>query len=110
MNSLAELKSDMPILLLFLGSNLGNFSKADAAEFLADIHQHLNEGDLCLFGIDLKKDPHLVLSAYNDRQGVTRAFNLNLLERINRELQGDFQRTLITSRFMIRKVEFAKAI
>lgn len=91
MNSLRELDSNQPKLLLFLGSNLGNFLKAAAADFIKQIHDRLQTNDLILFGIDLKKDPKTILNAYNDRQGVTRAFNLNLLKRINRELGANFQ-------------------
>ncbi len=76
--------------VLFLGSNIGNFSRAETRAFLRSLWNALNDGDLVLIGFDLKKDIDIMLDAYNDSQGVTRDFNLNLLHRINRELGGDF--------------------
>jgi dimethylhistidine N-methyltransferase len=86
---LAE-RSDRPKVVLFLGSNIGNFSEYAANSFLYAIRSYLNVGDKLLIGFDLKKEPEIILSAYHDRQNVTRDFNLNLLRRINRELGGDF--------------------
>jgi dimethylhistidine N-methyltransferase len=80
-------------LVLFLGSNIGNFKPEEAEEFLVALHFHLKPGDLLLTGFDLKKDPKQILAAYNDRFGVTKAFNLNLLKRINKELEGSFDLT-----------------
>lgn len=77
-------------VVLFLGSNLGNMPPADAEQFCRELRGHLKPGALVLIGIDLKKYPHTVLAAYNDKQGITRRFNLNLLERMNRELEADF--------------------
>lgn len=77
-------------VVLFLGSNIGNFRNTQAISFLRALYEGLNEGDLLFIGFDLKKDPAVVLSAYNDKEGVTKRFNLNLLERINRELSGNF--------------------
>jgi uncharacterized SAM-dependent methyltransferase len=77
-------------MVLFLGSNLGNFDKSSAKDFLRNLWNALNDGDYTVIGFDLKKDIDLMLKAYNDSQGVTRDFNLNLLRRINRELGGDF--------------------
>ncbi len=77
-------------LVLFLGSNIGNFNKPQARGFLRRLWAALVDGDRVLIGFDLKKDIDLLLAAYNDPQGVTSAFNLNLLERINRELGGTF--------------------
>ena len=77
-------------VFMFLGSNIGNFTPAHAVEFFADISGHMNAEDRLLIGFDLKKDPQVILAAYNDAAGHTRAFNLNLLLRINRELGGDF--------------------
>ncbi|MFC2166318.1 L-histidine N(alpha)-methyltransferase, partial [Acidobacteriota bacterium] len=77
-------------MVLFLGSNLGNFDKSGAKDFLRSLWNALNDGDFVVIGFDLKKDIELMLRAYNDSQGVTREFNLNLLRRINRELDGDF--------------------
>jgi len=77
-------------LMLFLGSNIGNFTHADSRFFLRNLWNALNRGDRVLIGFDLKKDIELLLSAYNDPGGVTADFNLNLLKRINRELGGNF--------------------
>lgn len=76
---------------MLLGSNLGNFAPAGARKFLRNVWSALDEGDNLLVGFDLKKDIELLLWAYNDRQGVTREFNLNILSRINRELGGQFE-------------------
>jgi dimethylhistidine N-methyltransferase len=77
-------------LVLFLGSNIGNFHKPQARAVLRRLWSALDSGDRVLIGFDLKKDIDLLLSAYNDPQGVTAEFNLNLLRRINRELGGNF--------------------
>ncbi len=77
-------------LILFPGANIGNFAPGEAVGMLRHIGSFLGSGDLLLTGFDLKKDPARILSAYNDAAGLTAEFNLNLLRRINRELQGDF--------------------
>jgi len=77
-------------VVLFLGSNIGNFTPDDAVAFYAQLSASLNPGDLLLTGFDLQKHPAVIHAAYNDRQGLTKAFNLNLLRRINRELDADF--------------------
>lgn len=77
-------------VFMFLGSNIGNFIPAGAAEFLAKIRGHMSAADRLMIGFDLKKDPRVILAAYNDAAGHTRSFNLNLLRRINWELDGDF--------------------
>ncbi len=77
-------------LVLFLGSNVGNFSHAQANAFFERMHEGLNPGDQVLVGFDLKKNPAQILAAYNDSEGVTAHFNQNLLARINRELGGNF--------------------
>jgi dimethylhistidine N-methyltransferase len=74
----------------FPGSTIGNFDRAGARDFLAGCVETLGPGGGLLVGVDLKKDPQILHDAYNDSEGVTAAFNLNLLERINRELSGDF--------------------
>lgn len=74
----------------FPGSTIGNFTAEEAVEFLAACRRVLGRDGQLLIGVDLKKDPALLDAAYNDAAGVTAAFNLNLLERINRELDGDF--------------------
>lgn len=77
-------------LALFLGSNISNFDPEEALKFLRALRQVLHEGDALLLGADLKKDKAVLEAAYNDALGVTAAFNLNVLARINRELGGDF--------------------
>jgi len=79
-----------PALILFLGSNIGNFEKAEALTFLRAIRRILRKGDALLLGADLKKDRATLEAAYNDALGVTRAFIVNELARINRELGGNF--------------------
>ena len=78
-------------LISFLGANIGNFKAEEVPEFLGNLRDSLNEGDLVLIGFDLKKNPFKIMAAYNDATGITAKFNLNLLKRINRELQGDFE-------------------
>lgn len=87
---LVKQRSDRANLVLFLGSNVGNFDRAQARGFLGRIWASLRDQDRVLVGFDLKKDIEKLLAAYNDREGVTSAFNLNLLARINRELGADF--------------------
>jgi dimethylhistidine N-methyltransferase len=82
--------NDRRNVVLFLGSNIGNFNASEARVFLRSLWSSLNHGDLALVGFDLKKDIELLMRAYNDPRGVTAQFNLNLLRRINRELGGDF--------------------
>lgn len=77
-------------IIFFLGSNIGNFRQEQAEEFFRSLRAVMNENDLLFIGFDLQKDPHVILNAYDDAQGVTAAFNLNLLKRINRELGADF--------------------
>lgn len=91
LHTLDELKGDVhPKVVLFLGSNIGNLSDTEAAKFIYSIGADLSVGDKLLLGADRIKPASIVLPAYSDREGVTRAFNLNLLHRINRELGGDF--------------------
>ena len=79
-----------PKLIVWLGSNLGNFSRAEAARFLAHVRSAMGEADRMLVGVDLRKDRTQLERAYDDAAGVTARFNLNLLGRINRELGGRF--------------------
>ena len=79
------------VVVYFPGSTIGNFEPGPARHFLEHIAAVCGPGGGLLIGVDLKKDPGVLHHAYNDSQGVTAAFNLNLLDRINRELDGDFQ-------------------
>jgi len=87
---LSENREGRPKLVCFLGSNVGNFNRATARGFLSRIWTHMIPKDRLLVGFDLKKDIELLLGAYNDKKGVTAAFNLNLLTRLNRELGANF--------------------
>jgi dimethylhistidine N-methyltransferase len=78
------------LLVLFLGSTIGNFTPEAALDFLGRVRMSLEAGDALLLGTDLVKPIEQLLAAYDDPPGVTAAFNLNLLARINRELEGDF--------------------
>lgn len=91
-SALKTLKSAHPKVILFMGSNLGNMLDAQANQFLIALSEVMNSGDKLLLGLDLKKKEEIVLPAYNDAQGFTAAFNLNLLDRINKELGADFNR------------------
>lgn len=77
--------------ILVLGSNIGNLSHSKAIDFLSKLAKSLMPEDILFMGFDQKKDPQTILDAYNDAEGITAAFNKNLLERINRELGGNFQ-------------------
>lgn len=77
-------------LIIFLGSSFGNFSPTDGYKFLQKINSTMKSGDLFLIGLDLVKDTQILESAYDDSQGVTAKFNLNVLSRINDELDADF--------------------
>lgn len=77
-------------VVLFMGSNIGNMPVPEANQFCKTLREHLNPGDMALIGFDLKKSPKTILAAYNDSEGITKRFNLNLLLRINRELGGNF--------------------
>jgi L-histidine Nalpha-methyltransferase len=74
----------------FPGSSIGNFTPVEATKFLAQCRAMVGPGGAMLIGVDLKKDPATLDAAYNDAAGITAAFTLNLLERVNRELDGDF--------------------
>jgi dimethylhistidine N-methyltransferase len=83
-------RSDRKKIILFLGSNIGNFSRSQALEFFGHLRRVMNPHDYIFIGFDLHKNPKTILRAYDDAQGVTAKFNLNLLKRINRELGADF--------------------
>jgi uncharacterized SAM-dependent methyltransferase len=75
----------------FPGSTIGNLDFAETVSFLRRVHRHVGRRGTAVIGADLTKDVKTLLAAYDDRQGVTAAFNLNLLARINRDLEGDFR-------------------
>ncbi|HGY56767.1 MAG TPA: L-histidine N(alpha)-methyltransferase [Caldithrix abyssi] len=77
-------------LIMWLGSSIGNLGRQEAVEFLGQLRGIMKPQDHLLIGIDLKKDINILKPAYDDAQGVTAAFNLNVLERMNRELVADF--------------------
>ena len=79
-------------IVLFLGSTIGNFKDDEARSFLSELSGSLRRGDFVFIGFDLIKDPATLNRAYNDKAGITREFNLNLLDRMNRELGADFDR------------------
>lgn len=80
-----------PSLLLFLGSNIGNYSEEKTKELLELFNDNMKVGDKLLIGFDLKKNPIIIHNAYYDKHGITKRFNLNLLLRINKELDADFK-------------------
>lgn len=90
LTGLTALPTSSRRLVLFLGSNLGNFAPVEQAQLLACLARALEVGDFLLIGLDLRKQMSIVEPAYNDAAGVTAAFNLNLLQRMNRELRATF--------------------
>ena len=87
-----------PRLILWLGSSIGNLGRDEAAHFLSELRNDLSPEDRLLVGIDLRKDRETLEKAYDDSEGVTARFNLNLLNRINRELGGSFDTELFEHR------------
>lgn len=92
LNGLKWISSDSTAcnLVLFLGSSIGNYSMQDTEEFLYCLHDNLHQNDYAIIGFDLQKSIDILLHSYDDSDGITRDFNLNLLHRINRELGADF--------------------
>jgi L-histidine N-alpha-methyltransferase len=84
--------SDRRQIVLFLGSNIGNFSREAEYSFLKEIKGHMRSDDFLLIGFDLKKDIDVLTKAYSDSEGITAEFNLNLLDRLNEEFDADFKR------------------
>jgi len=82
---------DKPNLITFLGSSFGNFNKEEGNNFLKRIHNLMKSSDYFLLGLDLKKSNDILFKAYNDSKGLTAKFNLHILERINKELDADFE-------------------
>ncbi|MBO6881061.1 L-histidine N(alpha)-methyltransferase [Winogradskyella sp.] len=87
----ANKDSDYPSLLLFLGGNIGNYLQDKANELIKLFNDNMKVRDKLLIGFDLKKNPITIHNAYYDKHGITKRFNLNLLLRINRELNADFK-------------------
>jgi uncharacterized SAM-dependent methyltransferase len=90
MEVVARRRQGEQLLVLFLGSTIGNFEHPADVKFLHQIREALTTGDALLLGTDLEKPIRQLIDAYDDPLGVTAAFNLNLLARINRELEADF--------------------
>ena len=86
----ARRRDEEHLLVLFLGSTIGNFERPAAVQFLREVRRILRTGDSLLLGADHEKPVAQLLAAYDDPLGITAAFNLNLLARINRELDADF--------------------
>jgi len=100
-------ESERRKVLMFLGSNIGNFSREKALDFFRQIRSVMNADDRLFIGFDMQKDPRVIVRAYDDSQGITAAFNLNLLTRINRELGADFDVNNFSHYAQYRPVECA---
>jgi L-histidine Nalpha-methyltransferase len=87
-----EAHSHIRKVVLFLGANIGNFTHEQSITFLKRTASFLNHGDRLLIGFDLKKEPQRILNAYFDKHNITQSFKLNLLDRINEELGGEFEK------------------
>ncbi len=85
-----NINRDTRKVILFLGSNIGNFTQPEIDLFLKQIYDLCRKGDKILIGFDLKKSPEIIMKAYDDHYGLTRKFNLNHLARLNREFGADF--------------------
>ncbi|MFW6019860.1 MAG: L-histidine N(alpha)-methyltransferase [Bacteroidales bacterium] len=83
-------QTDVHPVYLFLGGNIGNFTPELTMDFLKTIRKNINTGDLLIIGFDMKKDPRIIQKAYDDPHGITASFNLNMLTRINKELEANF--------------------
>jgi L-histidine Nalpha-methyltransferase len=94
-------------ILMFLGSNIGNFQREQAVDFFRQLRNVMNDNDRLFIGFDMQKDPRVIVKAYDDPQGVTAAFNLNLLRRINRELGANFDLSKFSHYAQYRPVECA---
>jgi dimethylhistidine N-methyltransferase len=96
---------DGTTIALYIGTSIGNFSPGDARGILRDVHLQLETGDALLLGTDMVKDEPTLLAAYDDSLGVTAAFNLNVLHRLNRELGADFDATCFRHRVLWNSIE-----
>ena len=94
-------------IVMFLGSNIGNFQRVQAVDFFRQLRAVMNPNDRLFIGFDMQKDPRVIVRAYDDARGVTAAFNLNLLRRINRELGGDFDLEKFSHYAQYRPIECA---
>jgi L-histidine Nalpha-methyltransferase len=92
-DAIESLNNNRKKVVFFLGANIGNYTMMEAGSFLQALSLSFTERDVAVIGFDLKKDPRLIEAAYNDSQGVTREFNLNMLRRLNRELGANFDLT-----------------
>jgi len=105
--ALEHLKSDFALsrMIFFLGSSIGNFTPKECDNFLKQIANTLKTGDYFLLGIDLQKPKEILEPAYNDSQGVTAAFNLNMLSHLNWRFQGNFDINLFTHQAIYNQVD-----
>lgn len=94
-------------VILFLGSNIGNFLRDNAVAFFRSLRNVMHENDRLFIGFDMQKDPRTIVAAYDDKRGITAAFNLNLLRRINRELEADFDLNKFSHYAQYRPMECA---
>jgi len=92
-NEFMKFKRNIPDkrLIIFLGSSIGNFDPKEASAFLHSLSKYIRNDDALLIGFDLEKDKSILEKAYNDKKGITSQFNLNVLSRINKELDGGFE-------------------
>ena len=91
--------------IIFLGSSIGNFSPEECVRFIDRVNVALNVGDYFLLGIDLQKPHHILEAAYNDAQGVTAAFNLNMLDHLNWRFEGNFDSDLFQHRAIYNQID-----
>lgn len=102
---LPELSPEQQNIVFYPGSTIGNMSPADADTFLQRLRQALHPGDLLILGVDLKKNTAVLNAAYNDAQGITAQFNLNILSHLNQVLGGDFLLTSFEHRAFFNEQE-----
>jgi len=102
---LEEMHDGEQRLVLYIGSSIGNFDPHEAAQLLQGVRAGLRRGDSLLLGVDLVKEESILLAAYDDKAGVTAAFNLNLLHRLNRELGADFNLEAFAHRAVWNRAE-----
>jgi len=96
---------DGTTLALYIGTSIGNFSPEEARLILRNLCSQLQTGDALLLGTDMVKDEHTLLAAYDDREGITAAFNLNILHRLNRELGANFDAACFRHRALWNSLE-----